>query len=361
MKFFKFRLSIVFAAVLWSIPFFAGAFSDLPESHRNAFAITYLNNEGVIQGYPDGTVRPDALINRAELLKLLIEGLDTQQGEIDAMKDADCFPDVHDQWYVPYVCLAKEKGWIAGYPDGTFKPNNPVRKTEALKIILNAFSIEAADPTAPATKLFDDIPEDAWYRFFLQTAVEQNLLDEIGGKIFQPGLERARGEVAQMIARIMQMRFIGDKKYTEELGAEFQTLFLMNKFRAENGGLKPLKFNPLLIKVAREHSKDMALVIGDMSHDGSDGSQASERIRAAGVPGNLGTGENVGRGVTSSARSIFKAVSDVHYNIFMPEPDDECNHRTTILSKCLPFSEVGVGVYVKDNLMYFTEDFISIH
>lgn len=39
----------------------------------------------------------------------------------------NCFEDVEDEWFAPYVCYAKEKGWVTGYPDGTFKPENNVK------------------------------------------------------------------------------------------------------------------------------------------------------------------------------------------------------------------------------------------
>lgn len=330
------------------------AFTDLPETHKYYFTLTYLESEGAIAGYPDGTVKPDNLVNRAELVMILFSGLKIA----GASAAAPCFPDVPlNKWFTDPVCIAKQRGWIAGYPDGKFRPEQPVNRIEAMAIILNVYGIPSADPHGIS---FTDISGDAWYLKFLQAAVDKNLLEEAGGKL-NPGEERTRGEIAEMVRRILNLRFTGDSKYTPEIGTEFQTFFLLNKLRKENGNLAPLKFNPLLIKTAREHSKDMAEVIGDMSHDGSDGSLASDRIRASGVEGNLGTGENVGKGWISATRSVYKAILDVHNNIFMPEDPDECNHRTTILSKCLPFSEVGIGIWSKDNMTYFTEDFVSIH
>lgn len=158
---------------------------------------------------------------------------------------------------------------------------------------------------------------------------------------------------------------MSDPVYTDTLRAEFQTFLLIHKLRQENGVEPKLKLNPSLTKAARLHSEDMAENIGNLSHTSSDGvTQSYDRvkniIRTEDDPNFTGrTGENIGRGSYSSPSGIFQAISRVHTNIFMPEPDGVCNHRTTILSTCLPFSEVGIGVYLKNNFVYFTQDFIS--
>ena len=56
----------------------AGIFPDVSQSHKNHDAIIYLYQEGVINGYPDGTFKPENTLNRAELLKILVLG-----GDID--------------------------------------------------------------------------------------------------------------------------------------------------------------------------------------------------------------------------------------------------------------------------------------
>jgi hypothetical protein len=110
-------------------------FPDVPSSHSNNNAIQYLYNEGIVGGYPDGTFKPSNTVNRAELLKILIAGMEV---DLDAGGYANCFPDVKDEWFAKYVCYAKEQEWIGGYPDGTFRPADTVNKVEALKMLLNA-------------------------------------------------------------------------------------------------------------------------------------------------------------------------------------------------------------------------------
>lgn len=346
MKYLKFL--IIGLALIYPTATFA--FSDLPETDAHFPALTYLEHEGVIGGYSDGTVRPNNQINRAELVKILVEGLN----KTTTSSHKNCFPDVKEEWFAKYVCYALEKDWIAGYPDGTFQPAKNVNKAEALKIILNAFNV---DQKYPSDSIFKDTDFSGWYMPYLTSAKSKNLLEETGS-YFYPSNNRTRGEVAEMVARIMQMEYMNDPVWTDAIGGEFYTFLLLKRLRADNGVTTPLTLSANLTKSAREHSVDMGENIGDMSHEGSDGSQSWDRIkRYTDYPGRAG--ENVGKGIVSKYRSVYKAIFDVHYNIFMPEPHTCHNHRTTILATCLEFTEVGIGVYAKDGKMYFTEDFIT--
>lgn len=346
MKFLK-----VFIFALFIFPASAYAFSDLSEGDTYFPALTYLEYEGVIGGYDDGTVRPDAQINRAELIKILVEGL----GKKTDSTHKNCFPDVQEEWFAKYVCYALEEGWVAGYDDGTFKPSQNVNKVEALKIVLNAFEIDEATPNSG--DMFKDTGYSDWYAPYLQAAKNKNLIEETGS-YFSPGNSRTRGEVAETVARIMQLDYMDESVWSETIGGEFYAYLLLLRLREENGVDTPLNLKKELTMAARDHAEDMAVNIGDMSHEGSDGSQSWDRIRRYyDYPGRAG--ENVGKGPVSQYRSVYKAISDVHMNIFMPEPHTCHNHRTTILATCLEFDEVGIGVYIKDGMMYFSEDFTT--
>jgi len=152
------------------------------------------------------------------------------------------------------------------------------------------------------------------------------------------------------------------------------TLDDINSTRADYGKA-PLVLNDELTAIAFAHSMDMSLNIGDMSHDGSLGEQAHERIKQGKVPDfdNPGqfkylpypeyigwSGENVGRRyIYDFGGNVEAAISDQH-DWFMDEPDGEFNHRTTMLSSMAPFTEVGIGVYLdEDGVIWITEDFIS--
>ncbi len=128
-------------------------------------AISGLQERGIIGGYPDGTFRPDAPINRAELLKIVFKG------HTLTAANRRCFSDINpDAWYAPYVCTAERRGIIDGYPDGTYKPEQTVNFAEAIKIILRAYGREiteegGANWFAPYVKELDDndiLPKHAY-------------------------------------------------------------------------------------------------------------------------------------------------------------------------------------------------------
>lgn len=110
------------------------AFSDVSTKTGYSTAIQALQAKGVIEGYSDGTFKPLSGINRAEFLKILLES----RGEV-SMDGKNCFPDVTDEWFAPYVCAAEEEGIVGGYPDGTFKPEQPINFVEASKMLALAY------------------------------------------------------------------------------------------------------------------------------------------------------------------------------------------------------------------------------
>ena len=113
--------------------------------YRYREAAQYLKDKDVLGGYPDGTFRPKDTINRAELLKIVFKG---KTEKIPGTRR--CFSDVNpDEWYAPYICAAKNRGIVKGYPNGTFKPAEPVNFAEAIKIVLNAYGHEVTEQSGP--------------------------------------------------------------------------------------------------------------------------------------------------------------------------------------------------------------------
>lgn len=172
-------------------------FSDVPQSHSNYLAITYLKENNIIQGYSDGTFGPEKTINRAELMKILV----TSQGQNpDPTLYKNCFPDVKEEWFAVYVCYAKEKGWVQGYPDGNFKPAQTVNKVEALKMIMESRNLDL--PQIVDSLPFSDTSTTEWYAPYLALAHNLEILEEISGK-FNPGGAIDRGSVSENMYRLI--------------------------------------------------------------------------------------------------------------------------------------------------------------
>lgn len=95
--------------------------------------------QGIIEGYPDGTLRPNNPINRAEALKILLltANADRILAEFGSSNlPPATFPDVpSNSWFAEHVAKGQALGLIEGYPDGTFRPEQPITRAEAAKLI----------------------------------------------------------------------------------------------------------------------------------------------------------------------------------------------------------------------------------
>ena len=157
-------------------------FSDVDPAHANAAAIHYVQMEGIVSGYPDGEFRPENPINRAEFTKIIME---TIHPEADV--GTECFTDIRGGWYARYVCAAKQKGIVSGYPDGSFGADRRIGFAEAAKILVHAFGIEAGtDP-------------EVWYRPYVRALADRAAIPL---SVVSIGEFITRGEMAEMIWRL---------------------------------------------------------------------------------------------------------------------------------------------------------------
>lgn len=185
-------------------PIVAKEFKDIKNNEFKEY-INKLRLQGSIQGYPDGTFKPDNLINRAELLKIgsLAFGLNvlTEAGTAP-------FTDVpKSSWYARFIETAKEERMITGYSDHTFKPEQFVNKAEAMKILLNLSRVPF-DPNPSAMTLFVNIDEskkDEWYYPYLHFLKSKGVLDSYTNKELNLSENINRGEVAKIIVMIQNL------------------------------------------------------------------------------------------------------------------------------------------------------------
>jgi hypothetical protein len=178
---------------------FASSFSDVSSGHENYNAISYLKEKGIINGFADGTFKPENKLNRAEAIKVIIEAFDyasvTYSGGFSDVKAGD--------WFSSYVASGKKEGIINGYSDGSFKPGNTLLLAEALKIVL--VGAKASVPSSVDKDVFSDVRVSDWFSVYAYFARENNIiLGDDYGKI-SPASEITRGEFAEIIFRMMKV------------------------------------------------------------------------------------------------------------------------------------------------------------
>lgn len=122
-----------------------GRFSDVSDPDT-ALAIETLRLMGALDGYPDGTFRPEGSLTRAQFCKMAVYAMNAER-EVSVYQTVTVFPDVKaSHWAAPYVNLAaKGKGVISGYPDGAFHPEETVTAGQAVTILLRLLGYTDAD------------------------------------------------------------------------------------------------------------------------------------------------------------------------------------------------------------------------
>ena len=208
----KLLLLSIFTLTQFVLPLTTSAvyFPDVEDTHTNSESINWMKENEVIEGYDDGTFKPENRINRAELLKIIIEGFDFPTD----VNTSTGFPDIDESaWYGKYVRKAKSLDWIEGYPDGTFKPDQPVNKAETLKILgkVKDWQTYTAD-----YQPFDDTPLQDWYTPYVTYSKNKNFLEETGN-LFSPGAFTTRAKFSEMVYRIIAVEQSGANEYYDGL------------------------------------------------------------------------------------------------------------------------------------------------
>lgn len=159
----------VLAVFLFSQTVFA-SFSDVTEKTYYKNAIDWMADNGVINGYGDGTFGPDNCVKRVEFLKMLFEALGLDE---KGYNSSYLFSDTDGgEWYADYVKAARFLGVINGYPDGTFRPAQCVNRVEAMKMAILQFN-DGKIPSYGAMfgnpfdiASWDGVENEWWYDYY---------------------------------------------------------------------------------------------------------------------------------------------------------------------------------------------------
>ena len=151
----------------------SNSYSDVSGSGWYNNAISTLSSAGIVNGYPDGTFRPDAPVTRAELAAMVSRFGNLQGGGVN-------FTDVSsDHWAYAYIVSAASKGWVLGYPDGTFKPDQFISRAETVTLINRVLGRDKLDDASfhADMKVWPDNTSGTWYYSAVQEATNSHDYD----------------------------------------------------------------------------------------------------------------------------------------------------------------------------------------
>ena len=175
-------LAISMLGSLLTVPAGAAAvtkFSDVSDSYT-ATAVESLRLMGVLDGYGDGTFRPDTVLNRAQFCKMAVYAMDGS-GELGRYSTVTIFPDVKpSHWASAYINMASKKGIISGFADGKFKPSQTVTAGQAVTILMRGLGYK------------DEDMGGVWPQSYMAEAQTNGLLKSTGITSAYAGLTRAQ-------------------------------------------------------------------------------------------------------------------------------------------------------------------------
>lgn len=130
-------------------------FNDIDNKHWAAWTIKYVSEKGYFKGYEDNSFKPDNYISRAELAVVICKYLNYSE-------NADYLGELTDtkgHWAESYISMLTSKGFVKGYSDKTFKPDNKIKRSECTALVNRALGLQMEDTPEMS---FKDVDNKHW-------------------------------------------------------------------------------------------------------------------------------------------------------------------------------------------------------
>ena len=149
-------------------------YSDVSADQWYNNAVSTMTRAGIVNGYPDGTFRPNAPITRAEMAKIIALFAKLEPS-------AERFPDTAGHWADSYIRLAAGSGWIEGYPDGAFRPDRAITRAETVTMIDRVLERVPKDESRllphETMLTFPDCRPGQWFYIAVQEAANSHIYE----------------------------------------------------------------------------------------------------------------------------------------------------------------------------------------
>ena len=167
------------------------SFPDVNKDDWFNITVSSLANMGALSGYEDGTFRPNEPISRAELAAMAVRFYDTFEAEYEEGTFLDV---EGDEWYADAIAAAAELGILGGYPDGTVRPNNNITRAETCAIVNRVLERRPHDEhlgDVEDMRTWPDNQPGAWYYADMQEATNGHYYEwiDIDGSKFEEWTE----------------------------------------------------------------------------------------------------------------------------------------------------------------------------
>ena len=167
-------------------------FNDVSENYWGKNSIVKLADKGIVKGYSDGTFKPYKDITRGEFISLVNKSFGFSKKS--SVKFKDVLP---DSWCYDAISVAVGEGYTNGYPDGTFRPNAKMSRAEAATFLTRIFMKTNSDKVESRVDFKDNLP--AWAKDSIDYVVEKGYMKGYPDGTFQANKSITRAEVCSLI------------------------------------------------------------------------------------------------------------------------------------------------------------------
>lgn len=315
------------------------AFSDLSSAWAQE-EISNLVSAKVLSGYPDGSFKPDNPLTRAEFAKMIVSAFSSPYQAPASFRDVP-----PDFWAAPYIAQAQAKGWVNGYPDGSFCPQESITRAQVLAVLVRIAGW-------PDERWTQGVAPSGWASSQVAAAWSHGVLRAsdpyLDLTVAFADVSASRQEVAAFMQRVrLQVLGVSATPATPSpqptttaavsLGAkEQQMLDLVNQVR-QQAGLVPLVWDERLASFADDYARQM----GEndfFNHTSPLTGSFQQRAQTLFADGYTLVGENLGKAQnTNLAFGEVQLISSIQDG-FLQSP----THKANILGS---WNRVGLGFF----------------
>lgn len=195
----------------------AQKFCDVSAKDWYQSYVTDLSRNNITEGYKDGCFHPDSNVTRAEFTKMALlgaekAGLSFPGNQSGTSKD---FTDINygNDWFAPFVDQAASNDLVKGFEDGTFHPNAPITRAEAVTILYNMSNrlkgVNVVDQPIESLIQFTDVGKNDWFLTPVTAAFHYGLINGVTADKFEPNRNLTRAEAAKIISKFMEVEMQG--------------------------------------------------------------------------------------------------------------------------------------------------------